>query len=84
MTTQTGTATSQVPLAQLQAIAALAFNNYQQGRLKEAETLFRGLQVLDRTGYLSYAGVGAVALAQPTLSAKDRFLALTARSSRRT
>jgi len=64
MTKQTGTATAQAPPTQLQAIAALAFNYYQQGRLKEAETLFRGLQVLDRKGYLSYAGVGAIALAR--------------------
>jgi len=64
MPTQGGTATAQVQETQLQAIAALAFNYYQQGRLKEAETLFRGLAVMNPKAYYSYAGVGAVALAR--------------------
>jgi len=64
MTQQTGAATAQVTETQCQAIAALAFNYYQQGKIQEAETLFRGLQLLNPKAYYSYAGVGAIALAR--------------------
>jgi tetratricopeptide (TPR) repeat protein len=48
----------------VQALAALGYNHYQQGKLKEAETLFRGVTALDHNSYYGYAGLGAVALAQ--------------------
>ena len=49
---------------QIRGIVALGYNQYQQGRLKDAETAFRGVTALDRTSYLGYAGLGAVALAK--------------------
>ena len=58
------TATDRVTETQFQAIAALAFNYYQQGKLKEAETIFSGLQLLNPNLYYSYAGLGAVAMAK--------------------
>ena len=48
---------------QVQGFAALAYNLYQQGQLKEAEKLFRGVTAFDSKSYLGYAGLGAVALA---------------------
>jgi tetratricopeptide (TPR) repeat protein len=48
---------------QFQAMVALAFNFYQQGKLQEAGTLFRGLRLLYPQSYYSYAGLGAIALA---------------------
>ncbi len=50
--------------AQLQAIAALAYNKYQQGRLEDAETIFRGVAALDTKSYFGYAGLGTIALAK--------------------
>jgi tetratricopeptide (TPR) repeat protein len=49
---------------QVKAFAALAFNQYQQGRFHEAEVLFRGVTALDSTAYYGYAGLGAVELAK--------------------
>jgi len=49
---------------QLQALAALGYNLYQQGKLKEAETLFRGLVATSDKSWYGYAGLGAVALAK--------------------
>jgi len=54
----------QVDDPQFLAIVALAFNYYQQGKLHEAETIFRGLQLLNPKSYYSYAGLGAIALAK--------------------
>ena len=56
--------------SQFLAIVALAFNYYQQGKLQEAETIFRGLQLLNPKLYYSYAGLGAIAMSQkpPNLS----------------
>ncbi len=48
---------------QVQGFAALGYNLYQQGQLKEAEKLFRGVTAFDSKSYLGYAGLGAVALA---------------------
>ena len=50
--------------SQFQSIVALAFNYYQQGKLQEAETIFRGVQLLNPKLYYSYAGLGAIALAR--------------------
>jgi tetratricopeptide (TPR) repeat protein len=49
---------------QLQGIAALGYNLYQQGKLKDAETLFRGLVATNDKSWYGYAGLGAVALAK--------------------
>lgn len=49
---------------QFQAIAALAFNFYQQGKLEEAESLFRFLQLVNPKSYYGHAGAGVVAMAQ--------------------
>lgn len=56
---------------QIQALAALGYNQYQQGRLDDAEALFRGVSALDPSSYFGYAGMGAVALAKrpPDLNA---------------
>jgi tetratricopeptide (TPR) repeat protein len=52
-----------VPETKIQALAALGYNHYQQGKLKDAKTLFDGVTALDNRSYLGYAGLGAVALA---------------------
>lgn len=49
---------------QFKAIIALGYNKYQQGRLDDANTMFRGAAALDPTNYLGFAGAGAVALAR--------------------
>jgi Flp pilus assembly protein TadD len=46
----------------IEAIAALGFNLYRQGKLRDAETVFQGLVALDSTQYYGYAGLGAIAL----------------------
>jgi len=77
MTEETGSPTGQITESQSQAVAALAFNYYQQGKLHEAETLFRGLQLLDPQAYYSHAGMGAVALAQSPPRLADAYRHLT-------
>lgn len=54
----------QVTDTQFQSIAALALNFYQQGKLKQAETIFGGLQQINPKLYYTYAGLGAIALAK--------------------
>jgi len=49
---------------QIQALAVLGYNLYQQGKLGEAETMFRGIAALDNKSYFGFAGLGAVALAK--------------------
>src|SRR5262249_16134237 len=49
---------------QMQGIAALGYNLYQQGQLKDAETLFRGLVATNDKSWYGYAGLGAIALAK--------------------
>jgi tetratricopeptide (TPR) repeat protein len=46
---------------QLDSIAALGFNLYQQGRMAEAEAIFEGLILVDDSFY-GYAGMGALEL----------------------
>jgi tetratricopeptide (TPR) repeat protein len=50
--------------AHIQAIAARAFNLHQQGRYKDAETLYRGLIAANNKVFYGYAGLGALALAK--------------------
>lgn len=64
MAKQTTPASVETLQSQFQAIVALAFNYYQQGKLHEAETIFRGVQLLNPKLYYSYAGLGAIALAR--------------------
>jgi len=52
------------PETEFHAIAVLAFNFYEQGRLEEASSLFRCLQLINPQAYYAHAGVGAVALAK--------------------
>lgn len=49
---------------QLKALAAVGYNQYQQGRLDDAEIIFRGVAALDTKSYFGYAGLGAIALAK--------------------
>jgi Flp pilus assembly protein TadD len=59
---------------QIQAIAALGFVNYQQGRMDDARQLFEGLTALDSTSYFGHAGLGAIALFQNELEAAETHL----------
>lgn len=54
---------------QVQAIAVLGFQAYEQGRAEEAKTIFEGLTALDSKSYFGYAGLGAMALADGDLDA---------------
>lgn len=49
---------------QIEAIAAVGYNLYQQGKLDDAETVFRGLAATDNKSAYGYAGLGAVAMAK--------------------
>lgn len=49
---------------QIQAIAAVGYNLYQQGKLNDAEVVFRGLTATNNKSPFGYAGLGAVALAK--------------------
>ncbi len=62
---------------QIRAIVALGYNQYQQGRLKDAETAFRGVIALDKTSYFGYAGLGAVALAKKPADLETAYKALS-------
>jgi len=64
MTTHATVATESVPESEFQAIAALGLNFYQQGRLQDAETLFRFLLLLHPNAYYAHAGLGVVAMSQ--------------------
>ena len=52
---------------QLDAIAALAFRFYQQGKTRDAVGLFEGLVALEPKLYYGHAGLGAIALRQERL-----------------
>ena len=49
---------------QQQAIAALGYNLFRQGKVKEAETMFRGLTATNTKSWTGHAGLGAIALAK--------------------
>ena len=65
---------------QIQGIAALGYNLYQQGKLKEAETIFRGLVATDDKSYYGYAGLGTIQLAKnpPDLKKAQEYLSKAA------
>lgn len=62
---------------QIKAMMALGFNQYQQGRLDQAERVFRGVAALDTNSYMGYAGLGAVALARKPADLNTALAALT-------
>ncbi len=51
-----------LPKDQLEAIAALGFRLYEQGKTHDAEAVFQGLTAFDPNLYFGYAGLGALAL----------------------
>jgi tetratricopeptide (TPR) repeat protein len=59
---------------EVEAIAVLGFQLYEQGKVSEAETIFNGLIVLDSHVYYGYAGLGAMALAEEKLEEAIRWL----------
>ncbi|MBL0160864.1 MAG: tetratricopeptide repeat protein [Bryobacterales bacterium] len=54
---------------QLQAIAVIGYNSYEQGKIDEAEEIFQGLIALDGTKYFGYAGLGAIELSRGNVDA---------------
>ena len=59
---------------QLAALAALGFRFYEQGNLRDAQTLFEWLTVLDPNLYFGHAGLGAMALRNEELDDAVRHL----------
>ncbi|HEX4486917.1 MAG TPA: tetratricopeptide repeat protein [Terriglobales bacterium] len=66
-----------IPETKIQALAALGYNQYQQGKLDDAKTLFDGVTALDPKSYLGYAGLGAIALAKQTPDLESAFTNLS-------
>ena len=62
---------------QIKGIVALGYNQYDQGKLQDAEKAFRGVTALDSTSYFGYAGLGAVALAKRPPDLETAHLNLT-------
>jgi Flp pilus assembly protein TadD len=62
---------------QEQALAVIGFNFFRQGKVAEAETIFRGLAAVDGKAYYGYAGLGAVALAKQPPDLKTAYENLT-------
>ncbi len=59
---------------QVQAIAAIGYTSYEQGKIEEAEEIFQGLIALDSTKYFGYAGLGAIALSRGDVEAAHEHL----------
>jgi tetratricopeptide (TPR) repeat protein len=59
---------------QLDAIAALGFRFYEQGKVRDAETIFEGLIALEPKLYYGHAGLGAMALRDEKLDEAVRHL----------
>jgi tetratricopeptide (TPR) repeat protein len=64
--------------SELTAVAALAANLYEQGRIAEARTIFEGLTALDGDFYRGHAGLGALALIEGDPETAMRSLARAA------
>jgi tetratricopeptide (TPR) repeat protein len=62
---------------QIKSMAALGYNLYQQGKLKEAGIMFKGVAASDTNAYYGFAGVGAVALAMKPADLQTAFTYLT-------
>jgi tetratricopeptide (TPR) repeat protein len=58
----------------IEAIAVVGFQLYEQGKTTDAETIFNGLIALDSQVYYGYAGLGALALVQEKLDDASRWL----------
>lgn len=65
--------------AQLDAIVTLGSNLYEQGRTRDAATIFEGLIALDANNYYGYAGLGALALSEEKLDEALGYLKTAAR-----
>lgn len=63
-----------LPKDQLDAIAALGFRLYEQGKTRDAETIFRGLTAVDPKNHYGYAGLGAIALRDEKLDQAVAYL----------
>jgi Flp pilus assembly protein TadD len=63
-----------MPKEQLDAIAALGFRFYEQGKIRDAETIFEGLIVMDPKLHYGHAGLGAMALRDEKLDEAVRHL----------
>ncbi len=59
---------------EVEAIAALGFQLYEQGKMSDAECIFDGLIALDSKLYYGYAGLGAMTLAEEKLEESVRWL----------
>lgn len=59
---------------EIEAIAVLGFQLYEQGKTTDAEAIFNGLIALDTKVYYGYAGLGALALAEEKLEDSVRWL----------
>ena len=59
---------------EIEAIAMLGFQLYEQGKVADAETIFNGLVALDSHVYYGYAGLGALTLAEEKLDEALRWL----------
>jgi Flp pilus assembly protein TadD len=68
---------NQVPGIQrqeIETIAALGFQMYEQGKTEDAQVIFDGLIALDSEVYYGYAGLGAMALVEEKLDDAVRWL----------
>jgi cytochrome c-type biogenesis protein CcmH/NrfG len=52
---------------QIESIAMLGYQAWEQGRAEDAKAIFEGLTALDSKSYFGYAGLGAVALGSGNL-----------------
>ncbi len=59
---------------EIDSIAVIGFQAYEQGRVEEAETVFEGLSALDGNLYYGPAGLGAIRLSQGRLDEAEEFL----------
>jgi Flp pilus assembly protein TadD len=59
---------------EIEAIATLGFQLYEQGKVADAESIFNGLIALDSRSYYGYAGRGALSLADEKLDDASRWL----------
>ena len=59
---------------EMEALALLGFQLYEQGKAADAESIFNGLIALDSQLYYGYAGLGALSLAQEKLDEALRWL----------
>jgi Flp pilus assembly protein TadD len=59
---------------EIEILAALGMQLYQQGQLEDARTIFTGLVALDGNVHYGYAGLGAMALIEQQLDDAVRWL----------